>query len=220
MTAAIEAHELYKFYHRGDAETLALRGVSLRVDPGELVCVVGPSGSGKSTLLACLAGLDDPDGGFATIAGERISRVSETHRAALRARLIGVLMQSGNLFDHLSIHDNVKLVRGLARESRAVAVDAVAALGLGERRHLRAGRLSGGEAARAGLAVALANEPRVLLADEPTGEVDAETEARMLDFLDDYRRGGCAMLVVTHSDQLAARADRVVRLRDGRVVDA
>ena len=103
MTALLDAHDLYRFFHTGDDETLALRGVSLSVDAGEMVAISGPSGSGKSTLLACLAGLDEPDGGVVSIEGERLSRRSETERAALRARSIGMLFQSGNLVEHLSI---------------------------------------------------------------------------------------------------------------------
>lgn len=107
--SALEAHELYRFYHVGDDETRALRGVDLRVDAGELVALVGPSGSGKSTLLACVAGLDEPDGGHVDIMGQRLSRRPEAARARLRARHIGMLMQSGNLFDHLTVGANIAL---------------------------------------------------------------------------------------------------------------
>src|SRR3979411_203389 len=114
-TCAVEAHELYRFYHAGEEETLALRGVSLRVDLGETVALVGPSGSGKSTLLACLAGLDEPDGGYVVLRGQRLTRRPEAERAARRAAHVGVLLQSGNLLEHLSIADNVALPMHLAR---------------------------------------------------------------------------------------------------------
>ncbi|MDQ1436179.1 MAG: putative transport system ATP-binding protein, partial [Actinomycetota bacterium] len=185
MTAALEARDLYRFYHAGDDETLALRGVSLEVEAGELVAVMGPSGSGKSTLLACLAGLDEPDGGMVRIDGEPLSRRSEETRAALRARSIGVLFQSGNLLDHLTVAENVDVARRLAHNVRTLrpVSDLLADLGIGDRAHSRPSRLSGGELARAGLAVAIANEPSVVLADEPTGELDHATASRVIALL-------------------------------------
>lgn len=220
MEAILEAHELYRFYHVGDDETFALRGVSLRVDAGEVVAAVGPSGSGKSTLLSCLGGLDEPDGGYVTVAGERITRRSEAHRAAIRARRIGLLSQSGNLLDHLNVIENVRLARAVARRSSGPSIDATLDdVGLAHRAFARPTTLSGGEAARAGLAVALANDPPILLTDEPTGEVDEANESLILDLLRSRARAGGAVLMVTHSERAAAAADRVVRLEDGRIVD-
>jgi putative ABC transport system ATP-binding protein len=214
----IEARELYRFYHAGDDETFALRGVSLSLGAGEVVAVVGPSGSGKSTLVACLAGLDEPDGGHVVVAGHRITRRPEASRADLRARFIGVVMQSGNLIEHLSIEENIRAVQSLARgagtQSPQELLDAVGIAGRGS---ARPSTLSGGEAARAGLAVALANDPSVLLADEPTGEVDGENERVVLELLRRRADAGRGVLVVTHSDTVAAAADRVVRIVDGRV---
>jgi putative ABC transport system ATP-binding protein len=216
---ALEARSLYRFFHAGDDETLALQGVSLRVERGEMIAVVGPSGSGKSTLLACLAGMDDPDGGTVSVAGERLSRRPERERRALRARHIGMLFQSGNLLDHLTVAANVELAQRLAgRRDRHGAAVLLDGLRLSARAGTRPARLSGGELCRAGLAVALAGDPTVLLADEPTGEVDSVTGAQVLDLLLDRARQGVAIVVVTHSDAVAARADRVVALADGRVV--
>ncbi|MDQ2965052.1 MAG: ABC transporter ATP-binding protein [Chloroflexota bacterium] len=216
---ALEAHELYRFYHAGDEETFALRGVSLQVAAGEIVAVVGPSGSGKSTLLSCLAGLDEPDGGHVTIAGDRITRKPETVRAALRARLVGMLSQSGNLLDHLSVAQNIEIARSLADRGAARARPTIllADVGLAERAAAWPSTLSGGEAARAGLAVALANDPAILLADEPTGEVDEANEALILDLLRARADAGGAVLIVTHSDRAALSADRVIHLVDGRI---
>lgn len=214
----LEASDLYRFYHAGGEETLALRGVSLTVGAGELVAVTGPSGSGKSTLLACLAGLDEPDGGVVRVAGEVMSRRPETERAALRARMIGMLFQSANLFEHLSVQQNVALAQRLAGRvdpGRAAAV--LAGLGLTRRASAHPSELSGGETARAGLAVALANDPPLLLADEPTGEVDAVSEARVLDLLRSRAEAGAAVVVVTHSPAVAAAADRSIGLDDGKV---
>lgn len=217
----IEAFDLYRFYHAGEDETLALRGVSLSIESGETVAVMGPSGSGKSTLLACLAGLDEPDGGHVEVMGQRLTRRPESERAAIRAAHIGILLQSGNLFEYLSVEDNVRLPMRLAHAvDRRRLDELIDQVGLASRRRARPSELSGGEAARAGLAVALATAPSVLLADEPTGEVDAETERDILRLFEARRRDGGATLVVTHSAELAAHADRVLRLQDGRIVNA
>jgi putative ABC transport system ATP-binding protein len=218
--SALQAIDLYRFYHAGDAEVLALRGVSFELEPGSMTAIVGPSGSGKSTLIACLAGLDEPDGGHVMVCGERMSRRPETQRAALRAGTIGILLQSDNLFSHLDVDDNLRVGQLLGRRrddshARAALLEAVDLAGM-QRRY--PATLSGGEAARAGLAVALAARPAVLLADEPTGEVDADNEAAMLRMLRERRDAGMAILVATHSDALAAAADRVLTLRDGRLV--
>ena len=216
---AVEAIDLYRFYHAGDDETLALRGVSLVVQPGELVAVMGPSGSGKSTLLACLAGLDDPDGGVVHVKGERLTRRDEADRALRRAKLIGVLLQSGNLIDHLSIAENIQIARTLAGGGGRSPHELLAAVGLPNKASARPSRLSGGEAARAGLAVALAGDPVVLLADEPTGEVDHLNEHVIVELLLAEAARGTAVLVMTHSSRLAAAATRVLHLDDGRLVD-
>ncbi len=219
MAPALDAHRLYRFFHAGDEETLALQGVSLTVCRGELVAVVGPSGSGKSTLLACLAGLDEPDGGRVLVEGERLSRRPEPERAALRAGRIGVLFQAGNLLDHLTVAQNVMLAqRVVGRPAPTRAAALLDTLGLARRADARPGELSGGEAARAGLAVALANDPAVVLADEPTGELDSASEARVLDLLWERAAAGGAVVVATHSRAVAAVAARTVHLEDGRVL--
>ena len=232
----VEGHELYRFFHIGDDETFALRGVTVSVRAGELVAVIGPSGSGKSTLLACLAGLDEPDGGHVMIAGKRLTRRDEPMRAALRARWIGMLMQSGNLLEHLTVTQNIQTAQALAARARRRGAgseagrdgngarrldphELLAGVGLAERASARPSTLSGGEAARAGLAVAMANDPPVLLADEPTGEVDRQGEIGVLDLLRRRADRGKAVLVVTHSETVAAAADRVVRMVDGRIVN-
>lgn len=217
---ALEARELYRFFHIGDDETQALRGVSMHVSAGESVAVVGPSGSGKSTLMACLAGLDEPDGGFVFVNGERITRRGDSARAAMRAKSIGILLQSGNLFDHLTVDQNVRLKMRLAGRHDSQRVGEVLEMvGIEHRRHAYPNQLSGGEASRAGLAVALGPKPSVLLADEPTGEVDSETEKRILAIFDEHRTNGGASLIVSHSAAIAAHADRMIHLRDGKIVD-
>ncbi len=203
--STLEAVDLYRFYHAGDDETLALRGVSLAVDAGEIVAVVGPSGSGKSTLLACLAGLDEPDGGHVLLLGERLTRRPEAERARRRAAHVGMLMQAGNLFEGLSVEDNLRLQMRLARRADPQRLRMlVERVGLTGRHGARPGQLSGGETARAGMAVALAAAPALLLADEPTGELDAAAEQQVIGLLEAHRQDGGAALVVTHSRRLAA----------------
>ena len=216
---AIEAIDLYRFYHAGDDETLALRGVSIRVEKGEMVAITGPSGSGKSTLLACLAGLDNPDGGWVRVNGEVMSRRPEAERARLRALHLGMLFQANNLVEHLDIRQNIALAQRICRGSRRSSPNELLdAVGLGARGGSRPSQLSGGEAARAGLAVALANDPDVLLADEPTGELDGSTQSQILGLLCERARGGTAVVVVTHNAVVAAAADREIRLADGQVL--
>jgi len=217
----LRARELYRFYRVGDEETLALRGVSLAVPGGKLLTVAGPSGSGKSTLLACLAGLDEPDGGSVYIRETRISHRPEHERSALRARHIGTLFQSANLLEHLTVRRNLELVQRIARASNLAggrpSVDALLdAVGLTRRSGARPSELSGGEAVRAGLAAALANNPDVLVADEPTGELDGKTEAGVLRLIRDQADRGTAVIVASHSAAVAAMADEVIQLKDGQ----
>jgi putative ABC transport system ATP-binding protein len=215
---ALDARDLYRFFRAGEEETLALRGVSVGVEFGETVAVVGPSGSGKSTLLACLAGLDEPDGGVVRVGGERISHRPEAERARVRARRIGVLLQSGNLVSHLDVRANVRLARVAARgEGGRTVAEVLDQVGIGHRARALPQELSGGELARAGLAVALANDPDILLADEPTGELDGATEQRVLELLRARAEAGRGVLIVTHSAEAVRIADRVVTLHDGRI---
>src|SRR5262249_45864819 len=151
------AFNVFRFYHAGEDETLALRGVSFLADLGEMVALLGPSGSGKSTLLACLAGIDEPDGGYVVLRGPRFTPRPEAERARRRATEVGILLQSGNLLEHLSVEDNIALPMHLARTFDPGRLSALLArFGLEERRPARPSELSGGEAALAGLAVALA----------------------------------------------------------------
>jgi putative ABC transport system ATP-binding protein len=217
--AAIEAQSLYRFFRAGEEETLALRGVSLRLEPGEFVAVVGPSGSGKSTLLGCLAGTDEPDGGTVRIQNIRLSHQPEPVRARMRSRHIGLLFQSNNLLAHLTVRQNVSLTQRMARGVHRTPVASVLeSLGIAGRADAYPSQLSGGEIARAGLAVALANDPVVLLADEPTGELDHATERAVLDLLSARTADGVAVLVASHSPAVAVAADRIIELADGQVV--
>jgi len=216
---ALEARDLYRFFRNGDDETLALRGVSVTVERGETVAVVGPSGSGKSTLLSCLAGLDEPAGGTVTVGGERVSHRPEAERARIRARRIGILMQSRNLLPHLDVRANIRLAQLASdqHDRRCNPDELLGQVGLGDRGRALPQELSGGELARAGLAVALANNPDIVLADEPTGELDGQSEQQILTLLQERVSDGAALLVVTHSPEVVRIAGRVISLQDGTV---
>jgi len=221
-SAVLCAEGLHRFYRSGEEEVAALRDVSVSLQPGELIAVTGRSGSGKSTLLGLLAGLDDPDGGRVTVAGERLSHRPSRVQARLRAAHIGVLTQVSGLLGHLDIAGNVELAARLrgrrrARGERGRALELLALVGLEHRATAVPRQLSGGETARAGLAVALAGTPTLLLADEPTAEVSREEEELLLAALRRLVPAGGGVLVVTHSPVVAAAADRVVHLADGRV---
>jgi putative ABC transport system ATP-binding protein len=220
----LTADGLHRFYRRGDSEVAALLDVGFVCAPGERIAVTGPSGSGKSTLLALLAGLDNPDGGSVVVQGERLSHRSPVDAARLRARRIGVLTQTSGLLGHLTVLQNVRLAEDLRRRAGGGGgpspVELLDRLGLRDVRESRPGSLSGGETARAGLAVALVGDPDVLLADEPTAEISTTEEREVLALLDEWRPKQGATVLVTHSDVVAAHADRVLCLLDGRLVAA
>ncbi len=218
-TVAARAVAASKIYGTGDTIVRALDSINVEFPRAEYTAIMGPSGSGKSTLLACLAGLDEPDGGSVSIDGTRISRRPEEERASIRGARIGMLFQQANLVGHLSIADNVALAQRMGGGSRAGdwRDELLQNCGIEHRATARPAQLSGGELARAGLAVALANDPPVILADEPTGELDSVTAARVLDLLRARAAAGAGVLIVTHSPEVAASADREVRLLDGRV---
>ena len=215
--APLVARGLHRFFRRGEVEVAALLDVSLTCARGELVAVTGPSGSGKSTLVTLLAGLDEPDGGNVHVAGHRLSHLAPAAAARLRARHIGVLTQASSLFGHLSVLDNVRLAERLRRGHGPSAAELLDGLGVYNVRHRLPRTLSGGETARAGLAVALAGTPTLLLADEPTAEISAAEERRVLELLARWRPVTGATVLVTHSAEVARTADRQVRLVDGRV---
>jgi ABC-type lipoprotein export system ATPase subunit len=221
----IEASGLYHIYREAEVETVALRGAQLALPAAAWTSVTGPSGSGKSTLLHVLAGLLPPSGGSVRLDGEDLTRLSPPERARRRRRDIGVVLQRDNLHPLLDVEGNVALPLRLdgrpAREVRARVAWLLEQVGLLDRRRHRPAQLSGGEAQRAAVAVALAARPRVLLADEPTGELDEAGTAHLLELLATLRgQEGTTILTVTHNPQVADRADRRLQMRDGLVVDA
>jgi ABC-type lipoprotein export system ATPase subunit len=220
----MEARELFHIYRETEVETVALRGANLDLRPGSWTSLMGPSGSGKSTLVHVLAGLLEPNGGSVMFDHRDITRLSAAERARLRRTRIGLVLQRDNLHPLLDVAGNVELPLRLdgcgAGEARERAGELLGAVGLLDWRRHASAELSGGEAQRVALAVALAPRPRVLLADEPTGELDETTAARVLDLLDELRAGeGAAILTVTHNPQVAERAQRRLIMRDGVVVD-
>lgn len=215
----LEAQELYRFFHSGEEEVKALRGVSLSLERGELVALMGPSGSGKSTLLHCLAGLDEPDGGYVWVQSHAMSRQPEVVRAQLRASQIGLMLQKNNLFEHLSVAENLGFVQKSTGNGLPAPHDILEKLGIVARMSFLPQELSGGERARAALAMALASDPEVLLLDEPTAEVDRSTEDQMIAMLRYLCASGKSIIAATHNPALVNAADRILRLRDGKMTD-
>jgi putative ABC transport system ATP-binding protein len=199
----------------------ALRPSDLTIWPGELVALTGPSGSGKSTLLNLLGLLDRPTTGVYRLDGVDVTGLSEAQRAGIRAQRIGFVFQAFHLLAHRSAVDNVALgllYRGARRQQRvAVAVEALERVGLSHRRHALPTTLSGGERQRVAIARALVGRPRLLLCDEPTGNLDSTTAAGVLDLIGDLHRDGMTVLLITHDPAVAARAGRSIRIRDGQV---
>ena len=219
----VEARDLERGYHMGTGVVRAVRGVSLDVARGEYVAIVGPSGCGKSTLLNLVGGIDRPDAGSVAIDGRSIGRMRDAEATAFRLRHVGFVFQRFYLMPSLTALENVELPLAEARVGRserlARARELLAYVGLGERGGHRPAQLSGGEQQRVAVARALANRPPLLLADEPTGELDATTGAEMIALFDRVNRDGTTILVVTHDEDLARAARRVVHMRDGVVVD-
>jgi putative ABC transport system ATP-binding protein len=206
----------------GDPPVVALAGVSLRVDHGELVAIVGPSGSGKSTLLHVMGTLERPTRGVVRIAGENTSAMSDTQLSGLRARRLGFVFQQFFLLDGLSVLDNVAdglLYRGgQASERRRLAERAIERVGLAHRVRHRPNQLSGGEQQRTAIARALAGRPALVMADEPTGNLDSATGASLLRLLRELHREGTTIVVITHDLEVAAAMERRVEIRDGRII--
>jgi putative ABC transport system ATP-binding protein len=222
MTAVVEARGLRKTYAADEAPVRAVDGVDLEVESGEAVSVMGPSGCGKSTLLHLLGGLERPDAGEIVLDGRRVDRLSETAWSVLRRRTIGFVFQSFNLVDELTAVENVELpalLVGLpARRARRRAVELLERLDVADRRDHLPDRLSGGERQRVAVARALVNDPLLILADEPTGNLDSRATGEMLRIFADLRAGGQSLLVVTHDARVASTADRLVTMRDGALV--
>jgi putative ABC transport system ATP-binding protein len=216
---ALEFHDVFKIYRSGSAETVALRGLDLRIEPREMVAIVGPSGSGKSTLLALAAAMDTPTAGEVRAVGRSLAQLGEAELADYRAREVAIVFQSDNLWPALSARENVATALRLAGhdDAEGAASEALVAFGLGDRQHQRPSALSGGEQQRVAIAAAAARRAPLALADEPTGELDARNELIVLEALHALRDVyGSTILVVTHAEPVAGACDRVVTIRDGK----
>ncbi len=218
----IAIHDLYKTYRLGDVEVPALRGVGLEVARGEFLAVIGPSGSGKSTLFHVLGGLTPPTAGRIVIHGKDLAHMTEAERTKLRREEVGFVFQKYNLLPTLTAHDNISIARYIAGkplETDAQFADVLDLLGIRHRLHHKPRAMSGGEQQRVAIARAIVNHPSILLADEPTGNLDTKNSTTVLGVLQDLnQRLGQTILMITHNPEAAAYAHRIVQMRDGRVV--
>jgi putative ABC transport system ATP-binding protein len=223
MTAMLVMKDIHKAYRNGALSTEALSGFSLRIAPREFVAIMGPSGSGKTTFLNVAGLLDDFDQGTYQLDGHDVAALSDAQRSALRNQKLGFIFQSFNLVPDLDVRDNVELplrFRKLTAGERRRRVDRVIdQVGLGARVHALPDELSGGQQQRVAIARALVGEPQVLLADEPTGNLDSQMARRILEILEEVNRTGVTVLMVTHAPELAARAHRKLHILDGRAID-
>jgi putative ABC transport system ATP-binding protein len=220
-TYILQTKNITKVYRNNSSQVHALGGVNLTVKPGELVAVMGPSGSGKSTLLHILGGLDSPTSGEVYLDGQRIDTMREAQRAVLRRKQVGFVFQAFNLIGNLSIGDNVELpalVAGLPTgEARQLREGLLSRLGVEDKSRNIPAQLSGGEKQRVALARALVNQPAILLADEPTGNLDSKTTFEVLRLLRQTHEQGQTILMVTHDPNVASIAERVIFMRDGQI---
>ena len=221
MTKLVRLEDLWTVYHVGTTSVPALRGVSMSIDEGEYLAIMGPSGSGKSTMLNVLGCLDRPSGGHYWLGGQDVSALSDNQLSDVRNLRIGFVFQSFNLIQQLTILQNIEVplfYQGLPSHQRHPRSRELAEMvGLADRAHHRPRELSGGQQQRVAIGRALANDPLILLADEPTGNLDTATSQEILALFDDLHARGRTIILVTHEEHVAAHTHRTIRLRDGRV---
>lgn len=218
----VEFFDIYKIYTMGDTEVRALDGISFSVFEGEFVAIIGQSGSGKSTCMNIIGCLDVPTSGTYNLNGTDVSKLTDDEQAEIRNKTLGFIFQQYNLLPKLNILDNVKLpllYKGLRdQEQNERAMDALERVGIADKAHHKPSQLSGGQQQRASIARALAGAPSVILADEPTGALDSKTSAEVIDFLIELNKQGNTIILITHDNQIAARAKRVIRIQDGKII--
>jgi putative ABC transport system ATP-binding protein len=222
MSAIARVIKLVKNYYLGPVTVEALRGVSLDFEEGDYVAIMGPSGSGKSTLLNLLGCLDRPTGGQYILGDQDVSQLDDDELSEIRSRYLGFIFQSYNLIQQLTLVENIEVplyyqgnITGIGRQR---CVELAELVGLGDRLHHRPTQLSGGQQQRVAIARALVNDPHIILADEPTGNLDTSTSTEIMDLLDNLNVAGKTIIMVTHEEDIAHRAKRIIRMRDGHVV--
>ncbi len=221
MGLAYELRGVWKVYGSGEGAVAALRGIDLDIEDSEFLAIMGPSGSGKTTLLDLLGLLARPTRGSLRLFGEDVTEIPDSRSTEIRRNTIGFVFQTFNLVPWLSALDNVELalaIGGYRGDRRERARRLLESVGLGGRLNHRPSQMSGGEQQRVAIARALANDPRIILADEPTGNLDSESGRKIVGLLRDLSRSGRCVVMVTHDEEMAALADRIVRLRDGVIV--
>lgn len=222
MASVIEIENVTKVYQMGDVQVHALNGVTLKIERGEMVAIIGPSGSGKSTLMNIIGCLDTPTAGKYILDGVDVSELSDDEQAAIRNKRIGFVFQSFNLLPRTTALDNVELpmVYAGTPNRRQKALDALAKVGLQDRVHHRPNELSGGQQQRVAIARSLVNEPSIILADEPTGNLDSKSGIEIMGIFKELNREhGMTVILVTHDTGVASQAQRLIRVRDGIIVN-
>ena len=218
----VEFQNIYKIYKMGDSEVRALDGVSFSVFKGEFVAIIGQSGSGKSTCMNIIGCLDVPTEGTYLLNGEDVSKLSDDEQSEIRNKTLGFIFQQYNLLPKLNILENVKLplmYKGMKEsEQTKLAMEALKRVGIDDKYHHKPSQLSGGQQQRASIARALAGSPSVILADEPTGALDSKTSAEVIDFLINLNSLGNTIILITHDNSIAAKAKRVIRIHDGKII--
>tara|TARA_B100000945_G_scaffold283724_1_gene252945 strand:- start:112 stop:810 length:699 start_codon:yes stop_codon:yes gene_type:complete len=223
MRAVMQANELWKLYASGESTVQAVKGVNVTIGEGEMIAIMGPSGCGKTTLLNVLSGIDEPTAGEVTIDDKSLFAVSDNERSRMRAEYLGFIFQDFNLLPVLSAVENVELPLLLlgkpANEARNTALDALKAVGLGDRSGHRPSELSGGQQQRVAIARAIVHNPSVVLCDEPTGNLDSATSASVMELLKSInKKMGTTFLLVTHDSEVAKQCNRILHMDDGEII--